>query len=82
MVHIALSFYVTTKHQLSLIGPIFSLVGLLVGIGILGSYKRDHTMTCVVSFVVLKISYSGGRAMPDSVHIIRGGESEKQQEKE
>eukprot|EP00026_Physarum_polycephalum_P015626 Phypoly_transcript_16349.p1 GENE.Phypoly_transcript_16349~~Phypoly_transcript_16349.p1 ORF type:complete len:243 (+),score=33.80 Phypoly_transcript_16349:77-805(+) len=47
LIHIALSFFLTTVYRTSLIGPIFSLVGLLVGIGILGSYKRDHTMTCV-----------------------------------
>lgn len=41
-------------YNTSLIGPIFSLVGLLIGIGVLGASKRDHTMMCVVSILLLQ----------------------------
>lgn len=47
--HILITFVLTAAYRTSIIGPIFAFAGLLVIIGITGAYKRQHTMTCVVS---------------------------------
>jgi len=47
LIHIVLSFVLTSLYNASIIGVIFSFLGLLVVVGVIGAYKKDYILICV-----------------------------------
>lgn len=52
MIHIILSFVLTSLYNASIIGVIFAFLGLLVVIGFIGAYKKDYILICVYIVVL------------------------------